>query len=134
MNLTRTRRLLKLIALLQTARGFNTDALALACEVSRRTIFRDLDLLRESGLPLEFDEAAQRYRISGTVYLPPMDFTAEEALALTVLCHELGDTSGLPFLGPASSAAVKLEGNLPPRLRKHLQNLARAVEIHASPK
>ena len=65
MNLGRIHRLLQLIGLLQAGRGYNTDALAQACGVSRRTVFRDLDLLRLSGLPLLFDENQQRYRIPG---------------------------------------------------------------------
>ena len=65
MNLGRIHRLLQLIGLLQAGRGYNSDALAQACGVSRRTVFRDLDLLRLSGVPLSFDEKQQRYRIPG---------------------------------------------------------------------
>jgi len=60
-------------------------------------VFRDLDTLRRSGVPLSYDEQYQRYRIPGTYYLPPTNFTPEEALSLIVLCHELGNRSGLPF-------------------------------------
>ncbi len=94
MNLARIHRLLQLIGLLQAGRGYNTDALAQACGVSRRTVFRDLDLLRLSGVPLAFDEKQQRYRIPGACLLPPTNFTPEEALSLLVLCHELGNDSG----------------------------------------
>jgi len=103
----------------------------LACKVSRRTIFRDLDLLRQSGVPLYFNDQCQQYCIPSTYYLPPTNFTPEEALALIVLCHELGDA--LPFFGPAHGAAVKLENSLPPRLRQQLRTAAGAVEIHPPP-
>ena len=56
MNLSRIHRLLKLISLLQAGRGYNIEGLAGACGVSRRTIFRDLDLLRQSGVPLSLDD------------------------------------------------------------------------------
>lgn len=101
--------------------------------MSRRTIFRDLDLLREAGVPLLFDEEQERYRIPGTYYLPPTTFTPEEALSLIVLCHEMGNASGLPFFAPARSAAIKLEGNLPPRLREQLRGMADLVEIQPPP-
>lgn len=70
----------------------------------------------------------------GTYYLPPTNFTPEEALTLIVLCHELGNDSGLPFFAPALSAAVKLESSLPGRLREQLRGVADAVRIRPQPK
>jgi len=96
-------------------------------------VFRDLDTLRRSGVPLSYDEQYQRYRIPGTYYLPPTNFTPEEALSLIVLCHELGNRSGLPFFGPARSAVVKLESSLPGRLREQLRGVADAVRIQPPP-
>ncbi|MCE5268977.1 MAG: YafY family transcriptional regulator [Planctomycetaceae bacterium] len=133
MNLAKIHRLLQLIGLLQAGRGYNADALAQACGVSRRTVFRDVDLLRQSGVPVAFDELQQCYRIPGACLLPPTNFTPEEAMALLVLCHELGDGRGLPFLGPARSAAVKLESTLPARLRDQLRNVTAAVQIQPPP-
>jgi proteasome accessory factor B len=86
-----------------------------------------------SGVPLLFDEEQQRYRIPGACYLPPTNFTPEEAMALLVLCHELGDESGLPFLGAARTAAVKLEGCLPVRLRDQLRHVTSVLHIHPAP-
>ena len=134
MKLSRIHRLLKLIGLLQVGRGYNVEGLAQECEVSRRTIFRDLDTLRLSGVPLSFDEAAECYHVPGTYYLPPTNFTPEEALTLIVLCHEMGNDSGLPFFSPARSAAVKLESSLPGRLREQLRGVADAVRIRPQPK
>jgi predicted DNA-binding transcriptional regulator YafY len=125
--------LLRIIGLLQAGRGYNAEALAVECGVSRRTVFRDLDLLRLSGVPLAYDERQQRYRIPGVYYLPPTNFTPEEALSLIVLCHEMGDAAGLPFFGPARSAALKLESSLPGRLRDHLRRVVEAVEIQPPP-
>jgi len=96
-------------------------------------MFRDLNLLRQSGMPLTFDEKQQRYRIPGACLLPPTNFTPDEALSLLVLCHELGNGSGLPFLGPARSAAVKLESSLPARLRDQLRDMAAAIHIQPPP-
>jgi len=102
--------------------------------VHRRTIFRDLDALRQCGLNVVFDEEAQCYRVPGTHYLPSTNFTPEEALSLIVLCHEMGDATKLPFFGPARTAAVKLEASLPARLREHLQSLAGTVSIRTVPR
>jgi proteasome accessory factor B len=107
--------------------------LAQECGVSRRTIFRDIDLLRSSGVPLRYDEDQQQYHIAGNNYLPPTNFTPEEALALIVLCHEMGDRAGLPFLNPARAAAVKLESALPGRLRDQLREVINAMRIQPLP-
>ena len=133
MNLSRIRRLLKLIGMLQAGRGYNAEALAQACEVCRRTIFRDLDALRQSGVPLRYDERLQRYHIPETYYLPPTNFTPEEALALIVLCQDLGGREELPFFGPARSAALKLASSLPARLRERLRTTGHAVTVRMPP-
>ena len=101
--------------------------------MSRRTIFRDLDVLRQSGIPLAFDQRQQYYCIPGSCLLPPTNFTPEEALSLVVLCHELGNSGGLPFLGPARSAAVKLESSLPTRLREQLRDVVSTIRIQPPP-
>jgi predicted DNA-binding transcriptional regulator YafY len=133
MNLSRITRLLQLLRLLQAGRGHNATALAQACGVSRRTIFRDLDTLRTAGVPLEFDEQLQRYHIPGTYFLPPTNFTAEEALALITMAHDVGQRGRLPFYEPAHTAALKLEGSLPPQLRSVLKSMTRAIRIKLSP-
>jgi predicted DNA-binding transcriptional regulator YafY len=133
MNLTRIRRLLQLISLLQAGRAYNTEALAQASSVSRRTIFRDLDVLRSAGIPLVYDENHERYQIAGTRLLPPTTFTPEEALVLIVLCHDLGDQLPAPFFRPARSAALKLESNMPARLLERVQTTSQAVHIQMMP-
>lgn len=124
---------MKLLGLLQAGRGYNVNALAQACKVTRRTIFRDLDILRQSGIPLKFEELEQCYRVPRTYYLPPTNLTPEEALALIVLCHELGGSPKYPFFAPARSAALKLESSLPRGLRQKLQSVAGAVQIRPAP-
>jgi len=129
MYLTRITRIIKLIGVLQSARGSNTRQLAEECGVNRRTIFRDLEALREAGVPVVFDSTRNEHHIPGTYFLPPTSFTAEEAMAVMVLCHGLGDDGQLPFVSPARAAAVKLENNLPGKLRDYLRTVARAVSI-----
>ena len=61
--------------------------------------------------------------------LPPTNFTPQEALAIVVLCYELGGNGRLPFQSAARSAALKIENNLPTRLREELRLLADTVQI-----
>ena len=118
---------------LQTGRGHNARALADLCRVSRRTIFRDLDLLRDAGVPLHYDSQEERFRIPGTYYLPPTNFTTEEALSVIVLCHEVGQRAQVAFLDAAHRAATKLESSLPAALREQLASMSRAIQIRLGP-
>jgi proteasome accessory factor B len=133
MNLTRTSRLIQLIGLLQIGKGLNATELGDACQVSRRTIFRDLDILRQAGVPLIFDHRVGLYRIPGTYYLPPTNFTADEALTVIVLCRDLGRDGRVPFYGSAQAAASKLESSLPGPLREQLRETTGAVQIRMPP-
>lgn len=133
MKISRLTRLLELIGLLQAGSGRNAHSLALECGVSRRTIFRDLDVLRLAGVPLLFDKEQDQYRIPGMAYLPSTDFTPEEALSLLVICSNLGNGEGIPFHGPARTAAIKLESALPAKLRNYLREASDAVQLRIEP-
>lgn len=73
-----TARLLKLLAILQGGPGLSAQTLASRCGVSLRTIHRDLGVLLRLGYPVRFDNG---YRLVAPDLLPPVQFTAEEALA-----------------------------------------------------
>ena len=130
MNLSRISRLVQLLGLLQD-KGLNADELAAACKVSR-TIFRDLDVLRKAGVPVLFDDDRGVYHIPGIYFLPPTNFTTEEALVVTALCQELGNRR-LPFYESALSAGMKLASILPARIRDYVREATAGVRIHLTP-
>jgi predicted DNA-binding transcriptional regulator YafY len=133
MNLSRISRLIRLLGLLQAGKGHNVNGLSQACGVSRRTIFRDLDVLRQAGVPRLLDDDQGVYRIPGSYYLPPTNFTAEEALAVMVLCDELGSGSRLPFYEAAQSAALNFGKQLAgPSARPAARNNRRSAHQQAA--
>ncbi|MFN3158486.1 MAG: helix-turn-helix transcriptional regulator [Rubinisphaera brasiliensis] len=124
----RVRRLLNLISILQSGQFINTRELAEQCGVSRRTIFRDIEQLRDSGLRIAFDEKRQGYQFQDSRFLLPADLTTEEVLALITLCQDLADEqSGISHLGPARLAAFKLASVLPQDVRRHVSD---SIELH----
>jgi len=126
--------LLRLIELLQSGRPYNSSQLAATINVSRRTVFRDLRLLEESGIPLLFNEERQGYAIHSSVMLPTGDFTLDETLSLLTLCHSLGDAErGIPFQRSAQSAGMKLLSNLPHRLREYVGEHTDDVSVRLEP-
>jgi predicted DNA-binding transcriptional regulator YafY len=133
MNLKRITRLLKLLQTLQAGQGDNADGLAKACGMSRRTAFRDLETLREAGVPLQFDKASSRYSIAGDYFLRPTNFSSTEALAIVSLTNDIGGGSDLPFFGAARSAALKIQGALSASMRREVQSLARCINIRLNP-
>lgn len=101
--------------------------------MSRRTAFRDLETLREAGVPLQFDKASSRYSIAGDYFLRPTNFTSMEALAIVALTTDLGAGCDLPFFGAARSAALKIQSALPASLRGNVQSLARCIHVRLNP-
>ena len=62
----RLARLLKMILLIQAQPGLSAEELARRCSIGERQIFRDLQLLEVSGVPIYHD---QGYRLVEEVYV-----------------------------------------------------------------
>jgi predicted DNA-binding transcriptional regulator YafY len=123
-------RWIRLLQLLQSGPGRNASALAKACNVARRTIFRDLAALRQAGLPLNYDPKTERYSAGGWL-LPPVQLTDEEALAISGLAKEFGMNRKLPFYDAAYNAAQKIEQTLSARLRQAIAPVSKAIEVQS---
>ena len=81
----RLHRVLQVIQLIQQQDGWDAKALARACGVTERTIYRDLTLLQGANIPFFFDEDRRCYRIRQDFFMPPIDLALDEALALVAL-------------------------------------------------
>lgn len=121
-GISRIYRLLRVITMLQSGRGYTADELARELEVSRRTIFRDLNMLEMARIPYYFDDERECYRIQPNFFLPPVNLTLGEALAMLLLTGRLGGQTQLPLLSESARAAVKLESALPAAIRQHVGN------------
>jgi predicted DNA-binding transcriptional regulator YafY len=101
------RRADRLFQIVQTIRGrrLTTAAhLAERLEVSERTIYRDVADLQAQGVPIE-GEAGVGYRLGKGFDLPPLMFTAQEAMAL-VAAVRIAQTWLDPALAAASADAL----------------------------
>ena len=128
------RRMLQLLEQLQSGRTLSSAQLAEQCGVSRRTVFRDLKMLQESGVELLYDAQRQGYWIPGHAFLPPTNLTLAETLSLLVLTREA--TSGdraIPFQEVARDASMKLQSNLPHHLTSYAGEMSEAFTIQAEP-
>ncbi len=125
-------RLLKLLAVLQTGRP-SVETLCTVCNVHRRTVFRDLETLKRCGFVINFDKGQQRYSVVHNAVLPELQLTLDEAIALITLCFESGDEIHIPFFQAARSAAIKLQGLLPPSVADQLGRIGNAMRIKPEP-
>jgi predicted DNA-binding transcriptional regulator YafY len=99
--------------------------LARRFEVSVRTVERDLEALRQSGVPIRSDAGrAGGYSIDRERTLPPVALTAAEALAISVALRTAAST---PFAAAAHRAAQKVLAVLPGDVREREEALARKV-------
>ncbi len=110
-------RLLRLVLILQAERFPNARAMAERCEVSRRTIYRDLDVLVEAGIPVRYRQDRQGYQLAKGFFLPPTSLDESEALALFVMARQGMGGDGLGLLRHARAGADKLVQGLPSEVR-----------------
>src|SRR6476469_8275915 len=101
-------RLFRLVTLLQSERYPNARELAGRCEVSRRTVHRDLDVLERAGVPVRYRPERGGYEIARGFFLPPTGVGEDEALALLVLARQCQAGDGLDLLKHAWGGALKL--------------------------
>src|SRR5258705_6374678 len=119
--MNRVDRLLALILFLQSRRVTSAEQLAEHFELSVRTIYRDLAALGEAGVPI-VAEAGVGYALMRGYHLPPVNFTAEEAIALVtggMLIDQFADAS---VKAQMHSALLKVRAILP---RDHQERAAR---------
>ena len=133
MRVSRIHRLLRLITLLQSDRGMTVTELADELQVSRRTVFRDLNMLELAHIPYYFDRERNGYRINRHFFLPPVNLDLTEALSVMLLAVRQGVPGGLGWSHHAHRAAMKLESALPDPVRRHIGDLLKGMDIHLAP-
>ena len=133
MNVSRIYRLLRLVTMLQCGRKYTVKQLAEEFEVSRRTIFRDLNMLELARIPYYFDSSDGGYKIDTHFFLPPVNLTLTEALAMLMLSGRLRGTSRMPLQAEATRAAMKLESVLPVSIREHVGSIIDNISVNIGP-
>ena len=115
----RADRLFQIVQHLHHERVTTARDLAEALEVSERTIYRDIQDLSLSGVPIT-GEAGQGYRLLQGFHLPPLMFNAEELEALLLGARMLRAWTDRGLARAANSALQKIESVVPDRLKPEL--------------
>jgi len=125
----RTQRLFAIAEYLRGRRtGVTAEVLAERFEVTVRTIYRDLDALRDASLPVGAERGrGGGYALDRSYSLPPVNFTAREAALLVALGRHAIATRLLPFTDTVESGLDKLRSALSMSAQREL--LARLREL-----
>ena len=129
----RADRLFQIVQHLRARRLTTARQLARWLEVSERTIYRDIQDLSLSGVPVE-GEAGSGYRMGRDFDVPPIMFTFDEVEAL-VAGLRMVESWGGPALAAASRAALaKVTLALPAARREEVeQSRLFAPDFHLRP-
>ena len=90
--------------------------------VSRRTIFRDLRALSESGVPLTYADQGG-YEILEGYQLPPLMLSARQAATLLVGAEFMKLQSDASLRKEADEVALKIRSVLPSQIRDYIDRL-----------
>ena len=112
--------------------GVTIDELASRCDVTTRTIRRDLQALEEAGFPLydnkAHDDGRTRWAINGQAFKGlAAGLTLSELCALYFSRTVLESLAGTPFKDDVESAFEKLASTLTPHMRGFLDQLPRVL-------
>jgi predicted DNA-binding transcriptional regulator YafY len=122
-----TARALLALEYVQDSPGITADRLADKLGVSERAARRYVGILREAGLPVESVRGPHGgFRLGRGVRLPPLMFTAAEALGLVMAVldghHEVGDPTD-----PVGSALGKIVRALPESVAAQVEAVRRTT-------
>ncbi len=120
--MSRADRLLRLMQVLRAHRtAISGETLARELGVSRRTLYRDIALLRDRGARLE-GAAGLGYVLKPDFTLPPLNFTEEEVEALALGGRWVMTQGDRRLAEAAREARAKIRAVLPPARRDLLES------------
>jgi predicted DNA-binding transcriptional regulator YafY len=128
--MNRTDRLLAIVLELQAKGWQRAEDLARTFEISKRTMYRDLQALSEAGVPI-VSVPGQGYSLVEDYFLPPLSFSADEALVLILGSDFVGQTFDEQYRKTASSATSKIQAVLPERLQVEVRALQHRMRMVA---
>ena len=110
----RSDRLIELLSLLRDGERHTAEEMAARLGVSVRTIYRDMDRLQASGVPVE-GTRGRGYRATGAIALPPLTLTPAELEALNLGIAIVSEAGDADLARAAATLGDKIDAVLPER-------------------
>ncbi|WP_138756377.1 helix-turn-helix transcriptional regulator [Paenibacillus sinopodophylli] len=121
-------RQLAIVLELQSKKQLTAQELSVLFETSVRTIYRDIDMLCEAGVPI-VGLPGTGYSLMEGYFLPPISFTTEEALALLFGSEFIEQRFDNHFSRGARSLRTKIEAVLPLAIRKEADKTRESMHL-----
>jgi predicted DNA-binding transcriptional regulator YafY len=129
----RADRLFQIVQMLRRRKVVTAQRMASELQVSERTIYRDVQDLVLSGVPID-GEAGVGYLLRGEYDLPPLMFTGDELSALVLGARMVQGWADPALHRAARSALDKIEHVLPDHLKPTMEKQSMLVpDFHISP-
>lgn len=128
--MNRTDRLLAIVLELQRKGSRRAEDLAATFETSKRTIYRDIQALCESGVPV-VAQSGVGYSLVEGYFLPPVSFSADEATMLLLGVDFVAQNFDAQYRDAAKSAGRKIEAVLSEKLRGEVEYLRNSIAFVA---
>jgi predicted DNA-binding transcriptional regulator YafY len=126
--MTRIERGFAILLLLSDGSTIAAGALARRFEVSVRTIYRDVEMLSATGVPIYAERGVLGgYRLLEGFFLPPVSFNRGETVAMLLSMALVRGLKVPPFAAALDSAERKLVAALPRHLRPLLAETRRLI-------
>lgn len=121
-------RLLTIVIELQEKGWQRAADLAATLNVSQSTVYRDVEVLVEAGVPV-VGVPGKGYRLSETYFLPSLPLTTDEAVLLRLSIDDVDRRLGTNYQAAAAAIRKKLDGLLPDRLRGEAASLQQRLRF-----
>ena len=110
----RSDRLFDIMQILRGGKLHRAQDIAARLKVSARTIYRDMDTLGASGVPVQGARGVG-YRVSEDIILPPLTLSAAELEALNLGLAVVAQAADETLKAAADTLSVKIDAVLPTR-------------------
>ncbi|KOP65945.1 transcriptional regulator [Bacillus sp. FJAT-18019] len=126
--MNKTDRMLAIMLELQQRKVVRAEDLASIFETSVRTIYRDIQALSEAGVPV-IGAPGQGYSLMAGYFLPPVMFTAEEAVALLIGTDFIEQRFDAGYGLKAQASRKKIESILPEAVREDASRVRKTMRL-----
>lgn len=126
--MNKTDRMLAIVLELQQRKVVRAEDLASIFETSVRTIYRDIQALSESGVPV-MGAPGQGYSLMEGYFLPPVMFTVEEAVTLLIGTDFVEQRFDPEYGLKARTSSKKIESILPEPVRADASRVRKTMRL-----
>ena len=122
-------RLTAIVLLLQRGRR-TAGEIARRFEVSKRTVFRDIEALSEIGIPIVTEAGAHGgYTLMPDYSLTPLQLTSHETLLLRLALSSISQLAETPFQQERESLLAKIQALIPAQHDQETEQLLQAIQF-----